>query len=440
MFFRNKKNDSQSELQLATLKKVEAILNAMTAHCPTIEFTSDGTIINASDAFLSALGGYARSDVIGKHHRIFCHDDFVHSPDYKKFWSELAAGRPQSGQFLRKKKDGSDIWIEATYVPVTEQGHVTRVFKFAADITDKYQQLIQQGALLNAVDRSNALIEFTPSGEIVTANQNFLDTMGYKLSEIVGKHHRIFCTDDFIQKNPGFWRELGSGQFKSDLFQRLTKSGDTVWLEATYNPIFDTKGKVVKVVKIAADVTKRINEQLEIQKAAEIAHSTSVETAQVSESGAIILEQAVNTADQIANEIENSFNLVEELNTQSAEISKIVTTIGSIAAQTNLLALNAAIEAARAGEQGRGFAVVADEVRNLAAKTTQSTGEIDQMVLKNNQLVTSAKVAMTQVTAQASDNSRLITEAAGIIQEILKGAVHVSETVGHLVNNSAHTR
>ncbi|WP_420804658.1 methyl-accepting chemotaxis protein [Tolumonas lignilytica] len=132
--------------------------------------------------------------------------------------------------------------------------------------------------------------------------------------------------------------------------------------------------------------------------------------------------------------------MVEELNTQSAEISKIVTTIGSIAAQTNLLALNAAIEAARAGEQGRGFAVVADEVRNLAAKTTQSTGEIDQMVLKNNQLVTSAKVAMTQVTAQASDNSRLITEAAGIIQEILKGAVHVSETVGHLVNNSAHTR
>ncbi len=427
------------QLQLDALKKIEAILNSMILHCPTIEFTSDGTIINASDAFLSALGGYSLSDVVGKHHRLFCYDEFTNSPDYKKFWSELASGKPQAGQFQRKKKDGSEVWIEATYIPVTENGVVTRVFKFAADITDKFRQLIGQKALIDAVDRSNALIEFTPTGEVVTANQNFLDAMGYNLADIVGKHHRMFCTDDFIQKNTHFWRDLGSGHFKNGLFQRITRHGDTVWLEATYNPIFDTKGKVIKVVKIAADVTKRINEQLEIQKAAEIAHSTSVETAQVSESGATILEKAVTTADQIAKEIRNSFDLVEELNFQSAEISKIVTTIGAIAAQTNLLALNAAIEAARAGEQGRGFAVVADEVRNLAAKTTQSTGEINQMVMKNNQLVAGTKTAMTHVTAQAQDNSQLITEASGIIQEILRGAIHVSETVGHLVNNSAQS-
>lgn len=403
----------------------------------TISFAPDGTILDASQMFLDGLG-YRLDEVKGKHHRIFCDPEYTRKAEYDNFWRDLNNGRANAGQFMRFKKDGSYVWIEATYIPVTQNGKVVKIFKIAQDITVKYQQLISQEALFKAFDRSNALIEFTPTGNVITANANFLNAMGYKLEDIKGQHHRMFCFDDFYSQNPQFWADLANGHYKHDLYQRKTRYGDIIWLEATYNPIFGDNGKVTKIVKIATDVTDRINKQLAIQKAAEVAHSTSVQTAQVSENGATILSNAVNTADRIVKDIEQSASLIEELNHQSAEISKIVTTIGAIAAQTNLLALNAAIEAARAGENGRGFAVVADEVRNLAARTTQSTGEIDQMVVKNTQLVSNAKSAMSHVTQQASDNSKLIMEASGIIDEILKGAEHVSVTVGQLVNSSDH--
>lgn len=185
---------------------------------------------------------------------------------------------------------------------------------------------------------------------------------------------------------------------------------------------------------MASDITDQVNEQQAIQHAAEVAHSTSVETAQVSENGSKILRQTVETSNKIVSDIEVSTNLIEQLNKQSENIAKIVTTIGSIADQTNLLALNAAIEAARAGEHGRGFAVVADEVRTLAARTSTSTIEIEEMVAQNSNLTRQAKASMIQVSERSEENAILIEEASGIIDEILTGADHVANTVNKLLN------
>jgi len=434
MFFTKQKKAIEKTLPQS---EDSAFITAMKKFCATISFLPDGTILDANSLLLSTVG-YSLAEIQGKKHPIFCPEEVIASEEYKHFWSDLAAGKSKQGTFLRKHKDGSDLWLEATYFPVEIDGKIAKVIKIASDVTRNKIMADSQSAVYNAIDRSSATIEFMPDGTIITANDNFIITMGYRSQkDIIGQHHRQFCTPEFYQENPNFWAELANGDFKTGQFKRINKQGKTVWLEASYNPIFDQFGKVIKILKVASDITERINTQLAIQNAAEVAHSTSVETAKVSENGADILRRTVETSDKIVADIEVSTVLIEQLNHQSQNIAKIVTSIGSIADQTNLLALNAAIEAARAGENGRGFAVVADEVRTLAARTSKSTVEIEDMVKQNSNLTMQAKNSMSKVSERSSENAQLINEASGIIDEIQKGAKHVSNTVSKLLHTES---
>lgn len=434
MFFINRVKKKETK----GLNKNDHLVDAMNDFCATIHFSPDGIILDANSLFLKTIG-YALEEIQGKHHSMLCPKEISSSSEYKDFWPKLASNQCQQGAFLRQRKDGSDLWLEATYFPIKVNGKVEGVMKIAADVTNAKLLADNQAAVYDAIDRSNAIIEFTPDGTVITANDNFLSAMGFQsLNEIVDQHHRKFCKDEFYNKHPHFWKELAKGEFKTGQFERVNKHGETVWLEASYNPIFSPLGKVVKVIKVASDVTAPVNEQKAvqdaIQKAAEVAHSTSTETAQASENGSKILRQTVEASNKIVTDMEMSVNLIEQLNEQSENITKIVNTIGSIADQTNLLALNAAIEAARAGEHGRGFAVVADEVRTLAARTSTSTVEIEQVVAQNSDLTRQAKASMSNVSSRSEESAHLIEEASGMIDEILTGSEHVATTVNELLN------
>ena len=237
-----------SQRQLEALHRSQAI----------IEFSLDGTIKNANDNFLQAMG-YRLEEIQGKHHRIFCDPVYSESHEYKTFWDELGKGEFKAGEFKRFDKEGNTIWIQASYNPILDfQGNPIGVVKFASDITERKLKAAKSNSQLDAICRSQAVIEFKLDGTIVKANENFLAVTGYTLEEIQGQHHRIFCDPSYANSSEyrQFWDELGKGEFKAGEFKRFDKSGNTVWIQASYNPIFDSEGNPTGVVKFASDITK----------------------------------------------------------------------------------------------------------------------------------------------------------------------------------------
>ncbi|WP_311272069.1 MULTISPECIES: methyl-accepting chemotaxis protein [unclassified Rhizobium] len=237
----------------------KAVLDAMSKSQAIIEFKIDGTIVTANENFCRALG-YQLHEIVGKNHRLFLDPTEANSPDYRDFWAKLGRGEYESRQFKRIAKDGKEVWIQASYNPVFRGGKPYKVVKFATDITAIKLKAAEDAGILNALSRAQATIEFTPDGEIIDANENFLNALGYQLSEIKGKKHAVFCEPAYTQSAEyrQFWAKLASGEFVADEFMRLGKGGKKVYIQASYNPIFDMNGKVFKVVKFATDVSERV--------------------------------------------------------------------------------------------------------------------------------------------------------------------------------------
>jgi methyl-accepting chemotaxis protein len=456
---RQKLHTAEQEGQIDAIRKSQAV----------IEFDMDGTIITANQQFLDIMG-YTLPEIQGQHHSMFAEPHVGASPEYKAFWATLNRGEFVSAEFKRLGKGGKEIWLQATYNPILDpNGNPRKVVKFATDITEQKLQNADYQGQIDAIRKSQAVIEFNMDGTIITANDNFLAVMGYTLAEVQGKHHSMFA-DDAVRQSAEykeFWATLNRGEYMSAEFQRVGKGGKEIWLQASYNPILDLNGQPRKVVKYATDITDRVL----LQRSADETHRKTkaltvevVESAnQFAEGSKVISESSANLSDgaqtqaasveEMSASVEELVNAIQVITRSAAnakeqadesaksakaggktvtdavtamrlieksseQINDIIQVISEISSQTNLLALNAAIEAARAGEHGLGFAVVADEVRKLAERSSEAAKEITQLIKESSRRVSEGAELSEKVGESLTTIVSAVENTAGAISEI----------------------
>ena len=407
------------------------VLGALDRSTAIVHLGLDGKVIKANPLF-GDIFGLRPQELEGQPHAMLCVPDYAASAQYQDFWRRLRAGETFGGLFQRRHKDGHLVWLRATYNPVfNAAGKVTRIVKLASDVTAQVEDRLRSTGVLEAIDRSMAVIAFSPDGHVQHANGNFLQCMGYQLDDVLGQHHRMFCTRDYAASPAyaSFWDGLRQGRYHQGQVRRVTRQGRTVWLEASYNPVFTQEGTVSGVVKVATDITDKVLQGQARQQGVDTAYQIAHETQGLSTQSGHTVQQAVQRIEAMAAAFEDAVQRVTALGRQTQGIGATVGAIRRVADQTNLLALNAAVEAARAGESGRGFAVVAGEVRQLAANSKAATDDISQTIAAIQTEVAALTATMQAGLATVQEGVVLANQAVQSMELIQQDARKVVDAV-----------
>ena len=387
-----------------------------------IEFNLDGTIVTANENFLKTLG-YSLSEIQGKHHSMFIEPQQRDSAAYREFWAKLGRGEYEAGEFKRIGKGGKEVWILASYNPILdEKGKAFKVVKYATDITEAKLNTADLSGQIAAIGKSQAVISFNLDGTVQTANDNFLNTLGYALSEIQGRPHSMFVApserDGAAYRE--FWTALRRGEYQAGEFKRIGKGGKEIYIQASYNPILDMNGRPFKVVKYASDVTQQVIARMKSEHVRGMMDSVAAGAEELNASVREISEamtKSRDTATDAVSKVEAADGQAQRLSQAAESMTGIVQLIGDITGQINLLALNATIESARAGEAGRGFAVVASEVKNLANQAKQATDRIGQEIGSLNGISGDVVNALTSIKQAIQNVSHYVTSTAAAVEE-----------------------
>ncbi|MBV7534626.1 PAS domain-containing protein [Duganella sp. sic0402] len=417
------------------LQAIHAALNRVQA---VIEFDLEGKILHANDNFLRAVG-YTLDEVQGRHHAMFCEPEFASSPAYKQFWTHLAAGEFDQGEYKRLAKGSREIWINASYNPIMDaDGRPYKVIKFATDITENRMRNAEYEGKVSAIGKAQAVIEFDMQGHVLTANENFLDVMGYYLDDIKGEHHRIFCDADYAAsaEYKRFWQKLNRGEFDSGRYKRLGNNKKTIWIQATYNPILDLNGKPYKIVKYASDITAQV--QLEESVAAK-AKADGEKIARLLDS----VEHAAN-GDLTSKVIVDGNEPLDQL---AEGISKMIADLRKVISDVVMSASGLADAATTIAERSNGVAV---GTQALGATVEEMNASIDGLTSSINIIAgnTSDADSMAKSTqheaevgakavAKSIEAMDLINRSSEDIGEIVKVISDIANQTNMLAFNAA---
>ncbi|MDR3446174.1 MULTISPECIES: methyl-accepting chemotaxis protein [unclassified Dyella] len=411
------KETPDMQLEPHELRAVNEALNKVQA---VIEFDLKGKILHANDNFLNALG-YTLEDIRGQHHRIFCEPAYAASAAYKKFWENLGKGIVDRGEYKRIGGDGREVWINASYNPVfDESGKPYKVVKFATDVTASRQEKAEYEGKVNAINKAQAMIEFDLSGHVLAANDNFLNALGYELDEIQGRHHRMFCEESYTASSAyaDFWAKLNRGEFDAGRYKRLGKGGRVIWIQATYNPIYDGNGRLSKVVKFATDVTAQVELEESVklraaddQRKVEALLKTVRKAAEGDLTGEVRVEGS-EPIDQLADGIQQMMSDLRSV------IGKVVDSAGSFSGSSQDISGRAS--------------TVASGAQLLGATVEEMNASIEELTASINSIATNSRSAdqLAKDTHQEAERgAKAITRSIEAMELINKSSEDISEII-----------
>ncbi|MDQ7002540.1 MAG: methyl-accepting chemotaxis protein [Ghiorsea sp.] len=417
MFWSN--NTEELKALEAQVAEYQAVSTALDKVMGTIEFDLNGTIQTANHVFLQVLG-YTLDEVQGQHHSMLVEPEYKASAAYTQFWQKLGRGEPVSDKFMRLGKGGKEVWIQASYNPIRDaSGQVYKVVKYATDVTKEELHNADVTGQIAAIDKVMGTIEFNLDGSIRTANDNFLNCLGYQLNEVQGKHHSMFIEAEYKNsiEYTQFWQRLNNGEAIADQFLRIGKGGKEVWIQASYNPIMDASGRLSKVVKFATDITEQKQFNLKLQtlmsEANEVLGAVSNGDLTVSLGGEYSGEMA--TLQQALN------SMVENLNHTFAEISEQAIDVDSISSEieegNSMLSTRTQEQAAALEETAASIEEITSTVQQTADNSRQANqlaSDASEQAENGSEVVSKAVQAMAEINA----SSRKIADIIGVIDEI----------------------
>ncbi len=382
-----------------------------------IEFGLDGTILQANENFLAAMG-YTLSEVQGKHHSIFVSPEYKASAEYRGFWEKLRRGEYDAGQYLRLGKGGREVWIQASYNPIFDKnGQPVRVVKIAADITEQKQRAADFEGQLAAIRKSQGMISFTLDGIVLDANEAFLAVLGYSLDEVRGKHHRLFVEPAYAESQAyrDFWAKLHRGAYDAGQYRRVGKGGREIWIQASYNPILDASGRPYKVVKFATDITAQVRSAQLMRQAVDKV---------IAAARANDLTQRIDIAELNGDIRELCQGINELLDSTSDVIRALKAASEAIAASTDEISVGSSDMASRTESQAASIEQTAAAMHQITATVRQNADNAQAA----NQLSQAARetgerggVVVNDAVAAVSrieDSARRISDIVGLIDEI----------------------